>query len=204
GGDVNVIAKGIGLDKRISPLFLKAGLGFGGSCFPKDVKAFIQFSKKIGYHPPLAEATMRINFDQPLWAVEMAEEKLGDLRGKKIALLGLAFKPDTDDMREAVSIRIVEELLKRGAKVSAHDPEAIDVATSIFEGKVSLERDVRKCLDAAECAILVTEWKDYAKLQPQDFKKMMKRAFVIDGRRLFDKEKFSKNLKFAAIGLGSI
>lgn len=202
-GDVNVIADGIGLDKRISPLFLKAGLGFGGSCFPKDVKAFIQFSKKVGYRPPLAEATMRINFDQPLRAVEMAEERLGDLKGKKISLLGLAFKPDTDDMREAVSIRIVEELLKRGAKVSAHDPEAIDIAAGIFEGKISLERNVKKCLTGADCAILVTEWEDYARLQPQDFKKLMKRPLVIDGRRLFDKEKFSKSLEFVAMGLGS-
>ena len=204
GGDVSTVAEGIGLDKRISPLFLKAGLGFGGSCFPKDVKAFIQFSKRGGYRPPLAEATMRINFDQPLRAVEMAEEKLGDLKGKKVAVLGLAFKPDTDDMREAVSIRIIEELLRRGAKVSAHDPEAIDVAARIFENKINLERNVRKCLDGADCAILVTEWEDYARLRPQDFRGLMKRAFVIDGRRLFNKEKFSNSLEFAAIGLGNI
>lgn len=203
GGDVNVIAEGIGQDKRIGSLFLKAGLGFGGSCFPKDVRAFIQFSKRLGYRPPLAEATMRINVNQASNAVRMAKEKLGDLEGKKIALLGLAFKPDTDDMREAVSIRVVEELLKRKAKVSAHDPKALRTASLIFDKKISLEESAEACLKGADCAILVTEWKEYRTITHQDFKRLMKNPVLIDGRRLFDAKEFSKHLEFAAIGLGT-
>ena len=201
--DITVISDGIGLDKRINPLFLRAGLGFGGSCFPKDVKAFIEFSKKLGYRPLLAEATMKINEDQAISAVKMAEGKLGNLEGKKIALLGLAFKPDTDDMREAVSITIVEELLKRKAKVFAHDPKAHNTAATIFSGKISLEKNAKACLKDADCAILVTEWKEYAALRPNAFTKLMKNPVLIDGRRLFNAYEFSKHLDFAAVGLGA-
>ncbi|MBM3898029.1 MAG: UDP-glucose/GDP-mannose dehydrogenase family protein [Thaumarchaeota archaeon] len=201
-GDVNVIAEGVGLDRRIGSLFLRAGLGFGGSCFPKDVRAFIEFSKKLGYAPPLAEATMQINKIQPLRAVEMAEDKIGSLKGKKVALLGLTFKPDTDDMREAVSIRIVDELLKKGARVYAHDPKALETASSVFGKKIKLVSSAKECLKGADCAILVTEWKDYLALKPRDFKSLMKNPIVIDGRRLFDAEEFSKALDYAAIGLG--
>jgi UDPglucose 6-dehydrogenase len=203
-GDVKVVAEGIGFDKRIGLPFLRAGLGFGGSCFPKDVRAFIEFSKKLGYAPPLAEATMRINKTQPLRAVKMAEDKIGSLRGKKVALLGLAFKPDTDDMREAVSIRIVDELLEKGAKVYAHDPKALETASSVFGKRIKLVSSAKECLKDADCAILVTEWKDYLALKPKDFKVLMKKPILIDGRRLFDADEFSKALDYAAIGLGRL
>jgi len=201
-GDVKVITEAIGLDKRIGPLFLRAGLGFGGSCFPKDIRAFIEFSKKLGHAPPLAEATLQINRVQPLRAVEMAEEKVGKLKGKKVSILGLAFKPDTDDMREAVSITIIEELLNKGAIVTAHDPKALENASTIFKKRMKLVSSAKECLKGADCAILVTEWKDYLTLRPKDFKALMKRPILIDGRRLFDAEEFSKSLDYGAIGLG--
>jgi len=201
-GDVKVITEGIGLDKRIGPLFLRAGLGFGGSCFPKDIRAFIEFSKKLGHSPPIAEATLQINRVQPLRAVEMAEEKVGKLKGKKVSILGLAFKPDTDDMREAVSITIIEELLKKGAIVYAHDPKALENASMIFKKRVKLVSSAKECLKGSDCAILVTEWKDYLTLRPKDFKALMKKPILIDGRRLFDAQEFSKSLDYAAIGLG--
>lgn len=203
GGDVQVIAEGIGLDERIGKLFLGAGSGFGGSCFPKDIKALMHFSKRLGYSPPIVEATMKVNEDQPLRVVKMAEEKLGSLEGKKIAVLGLAFKPHTDDMREAVSVKIVEELLRKRANVSAHDPKALKNASLVFGDKIELVGDLNKCLKSADCAILVTEWDEYSKLEPDYFRSLMRKPIVIDGRRLFDPRRFSEQLEFAAIGLGN-
>lgn len=203
GGDVQVISEAMGLDKRIGRLFLNAGLGYGGSCFPKDIKALIQFSKTLGYCPPIVEATMKVNEDQPLRVVKMAEEKLGSLEGKKIAVLGLAFKPDTDDMRDAVSIKIVEELLRKGANVFAHDPKALKNASQILGDKIELTSEIQKCLGGADCAILVTEWDEYATLEPDYFRNLMRKPIVIDGRRLFDTKRFSKHLEFAAVGLGN-
>ena len=123
----------MGLDKRIGPLFLDAGLGYGGSCFPKDVKALIACSKAFGYTPELLESVENVNHTQPLKAVEFCKQQLGNLDGKKIAILGLAFKPDTDDMREARVIPIVNQLLKEGANVTAYDPVAMCTCKNHFQ-----------------------------------------------------------------------
>ena len=136
GADVKVVATAMGLDKRIGPLFIDAGLGYGGSCFPKDVKALIACSKTFGYSPELLESTENVNKKQPLKAVEFCKQQLGSLEGKKIAILGLAFKPDTDDMREARVIPIVNSLLNEGALVVAYDPVAIPMAKTIFKNKI--------------------------------------------------------------------
>jgi UDPglucose 6-dehydrogenase len=201
--DVNVIAKAIGLDKRIGSLFLKAGLGWGGSCFPKDLKAIVKFSKSIGAALPLTEATLSVNALQPLKAVGLAEGLLGNLEGKTVAILGLSFKPGTDDIRDAVSIKIVEELLRRKAKIAVYDPAAMENARKIFGDKLKYCKSPLECIRDADCAIVVTEWPEFSKLKPEDFTSRMKNPILIDGRRLYDPEKFSQRLKYAAIGVGS-
>lgn len=199
--DVQIVAEGIGLDKRIGRSFLSAGLGFGGSCFPKDVKALQHFSKSLGYDAPIVEATMKVNHDQPLRAVQIAEEKLNGLEGKKVAILGLAFKPDTDDMREAVSVKIIEELLQKGAIVSAHDPKALKTASLVLDDKVQLVSDKKDCLRGSDCALLVTEWDEYKTMKPEFFRDLMRSPVLIDGRRLYDPTQFAKVLDYSAIGL---
>jgi len=133
--DVKVVATAMGLDKRIGPLFLNAGLGYGGSCFPKDVKALIAYAKNLGYRLKLLESVESINKTQPIKAVQFCKELLGNLKGKNIAILGLAFKADTDDMREARVIPIINQLLKEGARVSAYDPVAIPIAKQSLQTK---------------------------------------------------------------------
>jgi UDPglucose 6-dehydrogenase len=200
--DVRMVAKAIGMDKRISPLFLNAGLGYGGSCFPKDVKALIAFSRKQGYDPTLLDAVEKVNKVQPYRAVELCEGFLGDLKGKQIAVLGLAFKPNTDDMREAVAIEIVNKLLEEGAKIVAYDPAAVYNAKAIFQNKVQYASSPIECLKGADCCIIVTEWEEFKKLRPEDFAQNMRRPVLVDGRRIYNPEEYGRRLKFAAIGLG--
>jgi len=202
GADIKTVAKAMGLDKRIGPLFLNAGLGYGGSCFPKDVKALIAHSKNLGYHLELLEAVENVNKTQPLKAVQFCKELLGNLKGKRVAILGLAFKPDTDDMREARVIPIINHLLKEGAKVTAYDPVAVPTAKAIFKNKIQYATSTIECLKNADCCILITEWDEFKKLKPEDFTKNMKQPILIDGRRIYNPEEFSQKMKFTAIGLG--
>ena len=200
--DVKIVATAMGLDKRIGPLFLNAGLGYGGSCFPKDVKALIAYSKNLGNRLELLESVERINKTQPLKAVQFCKELLGDLKGKHVAILGLAFKANTDDMREARAIPIINQLIKEGANVTAYDPVAIPTAKTIFKNKIQYATSIIKCLKNADCCILVTEWDDFKKLKPENFIKNMKEPILIDGRRIYDPEEFRSKMKFEAIGLG--
>jgi len=202
GADVTTVATGIGLDHRINPLFLSAGLGYGGSCFPKDVKALIAFSNQLGYVPIVFQAVQEVNENQARHAVEKAKEKLAGFRGKRVAILGLSFKPNTDDMREALSIPIINQLLKEGANVTAYDPVAIPNAKSIFKNKIKYATSPVECLKDADCCIVVTEWDEFKKLKPEDFTQNMRQRILIDGRRIYNPEEFSQTLRFAAIGLG--
>jgi UDPglucose 6-dehydrogenase len=202
GADVTVIAKGLGLDRRIGPLFLNAGLGYGGSCFPKDVKALVSYSRTLGYHPSLLETVEDINETQPFKAVQLCKRLLGDLKGKRVAILGLSFKPDTDDMREARSIPVINGLLREGATVIAYDPAATRMARTVFDDNIHYAHSATECLRNADCCVLVTEWDEFRKLQPEDFIRNMHQPVLIDGRRVFDAEDFKKRLTFAAIGLG--
>jgi UDPglucose 6-dehydrogenase len=201
--DVKTVGTAMGLDKRIGPLFLNAGLGYGGSCFPKDVKALIAYSKNIGYNPQLLEAVENVNETQPLRAAQFCKEQLGTLKDKHIAILGLAFKPDTDDMREARVIPIINKLIKEGANVTAYDPVAMPVAKTIFKTKIRYATSATECLRNTDCCIIVTEWDEFKKLKPEDFTKNMRQPILIDGRRIYNPGEFSRKLKFAAIGLGS-
>jgi UDPglucose 6-dehydrogenase len=202
GADVKTVATAIGLDKRISPLFLNAGIGYGGSCFPKDLKALIASSKNLRYQPTLLEAVEKVNKTQPQRAIQLCKKKLGNLSKKNIAILGLAFKPDTDDMREAKAIPIINQLLKEGAKITAYDPAARSTAKAIFKDKIKYALSATECLRNADCAIIVTEWKEFKELKPEDFTKNMRRPLVIDGRRIYNQQEFSQKLEFQAIGLG--
>jgi nucleotide sugar dehydrogenase len=201
--DVRGVAQAIGLDSRIAPAFLAAGLGYGGSCFPKDLDALITESKRRGYKPKLLEATKDVNEHQPMTVGKFAREKLGSLRGKKIAVLGLAFKAHTDDMRGAVSIPIIRHLLKMGAKISVSDPTAIPNAKEQFGHKIEYSLDPKECLKGADLAILVTECQEFKKLVPQDFVSLMKKPILFDGRRLYDHEEMTKSgVLYHGIGLG--
>ena len=202
GADVKVVATAMGLDKRIGPLFLDAGLGYGGSCFPKDVKALIACSKGLGYDPELLDSVEQVNKTQPLKAVWFCRELLGSLVDKKIAILGLAFKPDTDDMREARVIPIINQLLKEGARVVAYDPVAMPIAKKLFANKIGFVSSALKCINGADACIVVTEWEEFKRLTPEDFTKNLKQPILIDGRRIFDPDIFKTKLKFVALGLG--
>jgi len=199
--DIAQVMKGVGLDYRLNSRFLNAGVGFGGSCFHKDVNAIKAWSKSKGYTSRLLEAVLGINDDQAIHIVDMAEQLAGKLAGKKVALLGLAFKPGTDDMREAASIRVVNELRKRDiTDIIGYDPKANKTAEMEMGDKIKYAETIEETLKDSECAILITEWDDFAALTPDDFKKHMKTPNLVDGRRLYDYDKFNGSLPFRAIG----
>jgi UDPglucose 6-dehydrogenase len=202
GTDITKIAEAIGKDHRINPHFLNAGLGWGGSCFPKDVKALVAYSKKLGYNPTLIQATYKANYDQIKFTIQKVKNELRTLKGKKIAILGLSFKPHTDDMREARSVRIINQLLKQGATVTAYDPMAMSNTKKILKERINYASSAIECLKGADCAVLVTEWEEFKRLKPENFTKNMRKPILIDGRRIYNPEKFSKKLRYIAIGLG--
>ncbi len=182
--DISAVAEGMGLDKRISSKFLRPGLGFGGSCFTKDIKALNANAKVIGNKSNLLDAVLATNSKQPLRAVELLENNKS-IEGKKIALLGLAFKPGTDDMRDAPSIPIAEELIFRGAKVIAYDPIAKETAQNDMPSEVIFASSAKEALKGVDAAILVTEWDEFRGLGPSDFSLMTGKE-IIDGRRILD------------------
>ena len=201
GVDVVQVMKGVGLDYRICERFLGAGVGFGGSCFPKDINAIKAFAQSKGYNPRLLNAALDINDDQAIHIVDLAENTLNDLSNKKIALLGLAFKPGTDDMRQAPSIRIINELNKRNASnIIGYDPKAKESAREVLGNKIQYANNIEELLKNADCAIITTEWDEFKTLKPSKFIRLMKNPFVIDGRRIFSFEEFDKELTFRAIG----
>ena len=200
--DVNKVAYAIGKDPRIGPQFLNAGPGFGGSCLPKDLSALIKFTDKFGKTNELLKTVKEVNRLQPSKILHILQN-MNLLKSKnKISVLGVAFKKDTDDLREAVSIKIVNGLLKKGLKVSVHDPMAIDNFRKIFGKKIDYHSNVNECLKNSDCCLILTEWDEYRNLKPSLFKKYMKKTNLIDARRILDPVKFSK-LNFKAIGLGS-
>lgn len=202
GVDVRNVAEAIGKDHRISPYFLRAGLGWGGSCFPKDIKALVAFSKSLGYEPNMLETAWKVNEAQVEHTVEIVKNKLGVLKEKKIAILGLSFKPDTDDIREARSIKIIKKLLKEGVTVTAYDPQAIPNVRQILGEKIEYATSAVKCLRNADCCILVTEWDEFKRLKPKHFTENMRHPILIDGRRIYNPKSFSEKLDYVGLGLG--
>ncbi|RKZ26500.1 UDP-glucose 6-dehydrogenase [bacterium] len=203
GVDVMDVMRGVGLDHRISPKYFGAGPGFGGSCFPKDVKALIDFARTKRLEPFLLESVIERNEMQAIHIVDLAEDALGSFDSSKIAILGLSFKPNTSDMREAPSLRIISKLIERGARqIVGCDPQAIDDAKNILGDRIRYTRDPNEALKDANIAIILTEWDEFRKLTPFDFIENMKTPLVLDARRIYDREKFSKALRYIAIGIG--
>jgi len=184
GIDVYDVARGVGLDHRISPHFLQAGPGFGGSCFPKDVKALAKQAEELGLQPLLLKAVLEVNRRQPLKAVDLVEKMLGQLEDRTVTILGLTFKPDTDDTRESPAIPIIKKLLERGANVILHDPKAGEKVKKLFYGdkKVEIFEDPQKAVDLGDATILVTAWREYLTL---DYSKTR----LVDTRHVIDREK---------------
>lgn len=203
GVDVKTVAAGMGFDPRISPHFLRAGLGYGGSCLPKDLQVLISTAQDLGLNPIILKATSEVNDQRPKQLLGMVQGSLGGIKGRRIAILGLAFKPDTDDLRDAVSIKVVENLLGEGATVVVHDPMALADFKRIFAERVEYAETARDCIQGADCAVMVTEWKEYERLRASDFKRRMKEPILIDGRRVFDPKNFIGQIDFHAIGLGT-
>jgi UDPglucose 6-dehydrogenase len=204
GADVNQVRIGIGSDKRIGYKFIYPGCGYGGSCFPKDVQALISIARDYGYNPELISSVEKVNKAQKQVLFSKLTSELGeDLKGKIIAIWGLSFKPETDDMREAASIPLIKSIVKAGAKVNAYDPKAIDEAQFYLKGfDVNYCNDKYTALDAADVLILVTEWKEFRSPDFDLIKSKMKGKLFIDGRNQF-KKKFITELGFKYLQIGA-
>jgi UDPglucose 6-dehydrogenase len=200
GADVKEVAAGMGYDKRIGPAFLDAGLGYGGSCFPKDVKALAFMAAEKGGHPQLLHAVMEINDDRRPMAVRRLKEMLGDLAGKTVGLLGLSFKPNTDDMRDAPSITLAEHLLAAGARVHAYDPVAMEVAGPLMP-EVEMYPDAYAMAAGCDALLVVTEWNEFKQLDLGRLRELMRQAVIFDGRNIYDPDAM-KHQGFHYRGLG--
>jgi UDPglucose 6-dehydrogenase len=190
GADISAVAEGMGLDTRISPEFLRPGLGFGGSCFPKDVKALSAAAKAQKTTAKALDAAIEINNDQPLRAVQALESQM-NIANKQITLLGLAFKPDTDDMREAPSVKIAHELISKKAIVIGYDPIASETALMALPKNTILKSSAEDALTGSDACILVTEWPEFKNFNATQFSRM-KGKTIIDGRRVLDWESISE------------
>jgi UDPglucose 6-dehydrogenase len=205
GANIEDVAYGMGLDSRIGSQFLKAGIGYGGSCFPKDTQALVQIAGNVEHKFDLLEAVINVNNKQQAKLVDLALERFASLRGKKAAMLGLAFKPNTDDMREAASIVIAEQLVKEGATVVAYDPIAIENAKKFIGDKITYVETIELALREADVAFIVTEWEQIKNLPLDTFEKLMKEPIVFDGRNCYDLEEVKKHsIEYYSIGRPSI
>lgn len=200
GADVKEVAVGMGLDKRIGPMMLDAGLGYGGSCFPKDVKALAYMAEEKGKYPQLLYAVMEINKDRRPMAVERVQEMLGDLNGRTIGLLGLSFKPNTDDMRDAPSIDIAKGLLAKGAKVRGYDPVAMTTAREVLP-EVDLYPDPYTMAEGCDALMIITEWNEFKHLDLPRLRQLMRQPVIFDGRNIYEPEDMQA-LGFHYRGLG--
>ena len=200
GADVKEVAIGMGYDKRIGPQFLDAGLGYGGSCFPKDVKALAYMAAEKGRHPQLLHAVMEINNDRRPMVVTRLREMLGDLNGCVIGLLGLSFKPNTDDMRDAPSIHIARSLYTKGSQVRAYDPVAMEAARPYLP-EVEMFEDPYRMAEGCDALVVVTEWNEFKQLDFERIHRVMRRPVLLDGRNIYDPQHLT-NLGFKYRGIG--
>lgn len=200
GANVEEVAEGMGLDKRIGRRFLNAGLGYGGSCFPKDLDAFINISEKIGYNFKLLKAVKEINAEQKANILKKIKDALWIIKGKTIGILGLSFKPYTDDIRNAPSLDIIRALQSEGANIKAYDPRSIKRAQAVLK-KVKFCGDSYEACRGADCLLIVTEWDEFKELDFSRVKKLLKRPLIIDGRNIYEPKKMEK-LGFVYFGLG--
>ncbi len=194
------VLQAIGLDSRIGPKFLNAGAGYGGSCFPKDVKALIAIAKGYGYDFTLLRDVEEINKQAMEDIVSKVKKQTGNVKGKTIGVLGLSFKPDTDDMRDAPSITVIKKLTGLGAKVQAFDPIAMDNAKKIIKG-ITLTKNAIDAAKDADCLVVMTEWNEFRQLDLKKIKDVMKSPVIIDGRNVYD-PKNARELGFSYVGVG--
>ncbi|HLE29220.1 MAG TPA: UDP-glucose/GDP-mannose dehydrogenase family protein [Anaerolineales bacterium] len=200
--DVKEVATGMGYDPRIGKHFLNAGLGWGGSCFPKDVKALAHMANVQGKHPQLLQAVIDINADQRRQMVSKARDLLGSLEGKLIGLLGLAFKPNTDDMRDAPAIDIAQALMAEGAKVKGYDPVAMTVAGRLMP-HVQLCEDAYETANSVDALVICTEWNEFKQLDLSRLKSLMRQPIVVDGRNIYDPAQMDKlGFQYRGVGRG--
>jgi len=201
GADVTQVAKGIGLDSRIGNKFLNAGIGWGGSCFPKDVSALVHTADDYGYEAQLLKATISVNERQRLIAMEKLQQALKILKGKTVGLLGLTFKPDTDDMRDAPALNLIEQLNRLGAKVKAYDPIISQSGMRHGLSGVQVETDAERLADGCDALVVVTEWEQFNSLDFAKMAKLMNHPVIIDGRNFLDPEATIR-AGFQYIGVG--
>ncbi|MBL7068741.1 MAG: UDP-glucose/GDP-mannose dehydrogenase family protein [Candidatus Omnitrophica bacterium] len=200
GADVTEVAKGMGMDKRIGPAFLDAGVGFGGFCFPKDLLAFIHISGKLGYDFRLLKEVERINTRQKELFISKIKENIWNLNNKTIGILGLSFKPNTDDIRYAPSLDIIKALKEEGAKIRAFDPHAMEKAKKELKDVVFC-RDAYDAARKSNCLVIVTEWNEFKELDFVKIKRLLKQPLVIDGRNIYSPKKMKKmGFKYVCIG----
>jgi len=193
GGDVDHVRKAIGSDTRIGSSFLFPGCGYGGSCFPKDVQAMIRFASDGGYQFRILQSVEEVNKTQKMRLFAKLKKQLGPVKGKTIAVWGLAFKPRTDDMREAPSIPLIEALLAAGAKVQAYDPEAVTVAKGIFGSRITYAATNYEALKGADALVIVTEWSEFRRPDFNRMRTLMKAPIIFDGRNLFTPDQMKQH-----------
>ena len=199
GANIDDIAKIIGLDPRIGKLFLNAGPGYGGSCLPKDMKALINFADGVGINPTLLNAVEKTNQNQMENIISLIEKKLGKIASKRITILGTAFKPNTDDVRASMAIKLIKKLLKKKAKITIYDPKAIKNTMKIFGGKIVYAKSITDALNKSQCTIMMTHWKQFEMLNNNSIKHM-KKKIIIDCRRILAKKEL--DAEYYAIGIG--
>ena len=200
GADVQEVTRGMASDRRIGPGHLEAGLGWGGSCFPKDVKALVHIAAMHGCHPQMLRAVTEINYDQRKRVIIKLREMLATLRGKTVGLLGLSFKPNTDDMRDAPAIEVVHFLLNEGASVRAYDPVAMDNARKLLP-QVTFCENAYAVAEGADALVLVTAWNEFKHLDMGRIARSMHTAVLVDARNIYDRAKL-RELGFAYYGIG--
>lgn len=201
GADIDKLSRGIGLDSRIGLKYLQAGIGYGGSCFPKDTQALVHISRTNGYEFSLLESVIETNEKQQLVVIDKLLRELPDLAGKEIAVLGLAFKPGTDDMRHAPSLKVIPELVRKGARVRGYDPVAVTAAKMHFGDFIDYFVDLNAAINGADACIIMTEWPEIAQMELTDTKRLLKQPIMIDGRNCFD-PKTMRALGFAYHSIG--
>jgi UDPglucose 6-dehydrogenase len=201
GADVQLVAKGMGSDKRIGREFLQAGLGYGGSCFPKDTLSLIDTAKKYGESFTILDKVVEVNTDRTPRFVSRVQEVLGSLKGKKIGILGLAFKPDTDDMRDAKSVEVINELAKDGAKFAVYDPIATANAKPMLPADVEYKSSPYEVAVGADALIIMTEWKEFRGLKLEEIRDSMRRPLIFDGRNMFAVDRMERlGMEYISIG----
>lgn len=202
GADISEVAYGMGLDKRIGPQFLNAGIGYGGSCFPKDVDAFITITDKIGYNFDLLKSVREINQQQKKFFLAKVKENLWIIKEKTVGILGISFKPNTDDIRSAPALDFIRFLLQEGARVKVYDPSAIEKAKEALDHKhIQYCRSAYEVAKGSDCLLLVTEWDEFKELDFVKIKKLLNRPLIIDGRNVYDPAKMQA-LGFTYVCIG--